>query len=376
MTAVAETLDALGHPPGALAEPRLLGPLFARFQAQVPLRREPQGAGPQALLAAWLEEGAGCCGAARVETFAALATAAGYRLVEGEARHPDGEARRVLVSEDGRLLLDAAFPLPAPLALEPPAQGDATGYGTVSVRPGPGGSREVRLETRGDERLLFRVEPRTGTGPLTRGDGAAAGERRVLFRLLEDRLLRWRAGVLEVSDAWSRLRVGFPASDTEGLEALFGPPAPGPLPETPGEPLPAPTLAVYHAVAASPERLAPLLSDPGLHAALLPEGWTVEGLTRHEGGFERSLVGEGRLLRRERVTRVPDGVTVEAEGPLALFRERTWRLEPRPTGARLRLLAVFRDPVPPRGLPEGTRRRLVFELASELLALDRATEGG
>ena len=65
------------------------------------------------------------------------------------------------------------------------------------------------------------------------------------------------------------------------------------------------------------------------------------------------------------------GFTVEADGPLALFRTRTLRIEPRPEGSRLRLLATLRDPVPPRGLPEGTRRRLVFELGSELLALDR-----
>ena len=92
---------------------------------------------------------------------------------------------------------------------------------------------------------------------------------------------------------------------------------------------------------------------------------------RGETGFERALVEEGALLRRERFRLLADGYVVEAEGPLALFRTRTLRVEPRPTGCRLRLLATLRDPVPPRGLPEGTRRRLVFELASELLALDR-----
>ena len=102
----------------------------------------------------------------------------------------------------------------------------------------------------------------------------------------------------------------------------------------------------------------------------------MEGLSVREDGFDRTLVDEGALLRTERITLLPDGIVVEAEGPLALFRTRTWRLEPRPAGTRLRLLATLRDPVPPRGLPEGTRRRLVFELASELLALDaRAAEG-
>ncbi len=93
------------------------------------------------------------------------------------------------------------------------------------------------------------------------------------------------------------------------------------------------------------------------------------------GGFRRTLVENGEHLRTERVTFLPDGAVVEAEGPLALFRTRTWRLEPRPFGTRLRLLSTLRDPVPPRGLPEGTRRRLVFELASELLALERLASG-
>ena len=97
----------------------------------------------------------------------------------------------------------------------------------------------------------------------------------------------------------------------------------------------------------------------------------MENVSRRDDGFERTLVGEGEYLRRERVTRLPDGIAVEAEGPLAIFRTRTWRLEKRPSGTRIRLLATPRDPVPPRGLAEGTRRRLVFELASELLALER-----
>ena len=102
----------------------------------------------------------------------------------------------------------------------------------------------------------------------------------------------------------------------------------------------------------------------------------MKGLSVREDGFDRTLVEDGTLLRTERVTLLPEGMTVEAEGPLALFRTRRWRLEPRPTGTRLRVQATLRDPVPPRGLSEGTRRRLVFELASELLALDgRATEG-
>jgi hypothetical protein len=166
--------------------------------------------------------------------------------------------------------------------------------------------------------------------------------------------------------------VPLPAADADGLEALFGPF--DPLPEgeeAAAEPGTQPTLAVYHAVAEDPARLLRLLTDPEVHAALLPEGWVAAAAAAREGGFDRSLFEDGKLLRRERVTLLQSGVAVEADGPLALFPTRTWRLEPRPSGTRLRLLATLRDPVPPRGLPEGVRRRLVFELASELLALDR-----
>lgn len=364
MGAVAEALEALGHPVGALPEPRLLADLFVRFQAQVPLRAAGEAA-PEAHFAAWLEDGAGLCGEPRVAAFEALAAAAGFVHSRAVARHPDGAVRPVLLAEGGRLLIDVSFPLPAPLPLDPPADGEATGYGTISVRR-EAGRPTLHLETRGEERKLFTVE-KTG------GERASAEDGRGLFRLLDDRLLRWKDGVLEVSDGWSRLRAPFPASDADGLEALFGPPiaegAPAAAP--PG----AATLAVYHASAEGPARLLGLLSDPATHAALLPGGWTVTGLRRRSDGFDQELTENRELLRRERVTLLSDGLAVEAEGPLALFRTRTWRFEPRPAGTRLRLLAALRDPLPLRGLPEATRRRLVFELASELLALDRLASG-
>ena len=364
MGAVAEALEALGHPVGALPEPRLLGDLFVRFQAQVPLRAAGEAA-PEAHLAAWLEEGAGLCGEGRVAAFEALAAAAGFVLSRAVARRPDGAVRPVLLAEGGRLLLDASFPLPAPLPLDPPGEGEATGYGTISVRR-QAGRPALLLETRGEERELCTVEDSAGGGP-------APGEGDGLFRLLDDRLLRWRDGVLEVSDAWSRLRVPLPASDADGLEALFGPPVPeGPPADAPPE---GATLAVYHASAEEPARLLALLADPAAQAALLPEGWAVASLRRREDGFGQDLTEDGKLLRRESATFLADGLAVEAEGPLALFRTRTWRLEPRPAGTRVRLRAALRDPVPPRGLPEATRRRLVFELASELLALDRLAAG-
>ena len=78
MSAVQEALEALGHPHGALPGPSLLANLFVRFQAQVPLRRLSDGFGPEEALAAWLEDGAGCCGGSRVRAFEALATAAGF----------------------------------------------------------------------------------------------------------------------------------------------------------------------------------------------------------------------------------------------------------------------------------------------------------
>jgi len=378
VSAVREALEALGHSAGALPEPRRLADLFVRFQAQVPLRRARGRSGADETLAAWLEDGSGCCGAPRVEAFEALARAAGFAVEGASALGSGGERHRVLLAPGRRLLLDPAFPLPAPLSLDPPAEAESTGYGALSMRTRSGAGPEVVLETRGDERVLYEIEP--GGAPAEADRGAEPGreiEPGELFRLLDDRLLRWRCGVLEVSDVWSRLRIPFSASDTGGFEALFGFPLAAVEPPREAKPhAPAPTLAVYHASTAGAPCLHALLADPAVHAALLPEGWTAESLELREGGFERTLVEDGRLVRRERAKVLPDGLTVEAEGPLALFRTRTWRLQPRPGGTRLRLLASLRDPVPPRGLSEGTRRRLVFELASELLALAaRAAEG-
>ncbi len=378
MNAVREALEALGHPYGALPEPRLLANLFVRFQAQVPLRHAPDDGGAEEALNAWLEDGSGCCGEPRVRAFAALAIAAGFAVADAQARRPSGERHRVLLAHGRRVLFDPAFPLPSPLSLDPPAEAESTGYGRLSVRD-PGGERfEVLLETRGDERVLYRVEP--GEAHPGADEERAAAEAigaTELFRLHEDRLLRWRSGVLEITDAWSRLRIPLPATDPESGEAFFGSPLPEPGPtEAATAPAPSPTLAVYHASAARLPNLKALLADPAVHAALLPEGWGVESLSVRGDGFDRTLVDGGAPLRTERITLLPEGIRVEAEGPLALFRTRTWRLEPRPGGTRLRLLATLRDPVPPRGLPEGARRRLVFELASELLALDRlAAEG-
>ena len=257
------------------------------------------------------------------------------------------------------------------VSLDPPAAELATGYGTLRVRPAAAGE-EVLLETRGEERLLYRVDRDPASVSVSAAKGSS--EETELFRLLDDRLLRFRGGVLEVTDAWSRLRVPFPARDGDGLEALFGPPAPpDDGREAAGQP---PTLAVYLASGARPEALRALLADPESFARTLPEGWTATDVAVRADGFAWSVREGEEFLRTERMRIVPDGLVLEAEGPLALFRSRTLRLEPRPDGTRLRLLGVLRDPVPPRGLPEGTRRRLVFELANELLALDRVAAGG
>jgi hypothetical protein len=373
VSAVEDALEALGHPEGTLPEPRLLADLFVRFQAQVPLRRAPKGSGADEALAGWLEDGSGCCGETRVRSFAALAVAAGFAVEDAGARRPSGARHRVLLAHGRRVLFDPAFPLPSPLSLDPPAEAESTGYGRLSVRDLGGERFEVLLETRGDERVLYRVEPGE---TLPGGDGEGAAVEAIgpaeLFRLHDDRLLRWRSGVLEITDSWSRLRIPLPAADPEFGEALFGSRLPEPEPTEPAPASdPTPTLAVYHASSTGAAALRSFLADSVGHAALLPEGWCVKDVSVRPDGFDRTLVDAGAPLRAERVTLLPEGILVEAEGPLALFRTRTWRLEPRPGGTRMRLLATLRDPVPPRGLPEGTRRRLVFELASELLALDR-----
>ena len=370
MSAVREALEALGHPGGALPEPRLLAELFVRFQAQVPLRSAGRGS-VEERLTAWLEAGAGLCGEARTDAFATLAAEAGFALQTGHAHGAAGDARTVLLSDGGRLLFDVSFPLPVPVPLDPPAEELATGYGSLQVRPAAAGP-ELLLETRGEERLLYRVD----RAPASLAESVPKGpsEETELFRLLDDRLLRFRGGVLEVSDAWSRLRVPFPARDGDGLEALFGPPPPrDDGREAAANP---PTLAVYLASSVRPEALRALLADPESFARTLPEGWAATELELRADGFAWRVREGDELLRTERMRVVSDGLVLEAEGPLALFRSRTLRLKPRPGGTRLRLLATLRDPVPPRGLPDGTRRRLVFELASELLALARAATGG
>ncbi len=370
MSAVRDVLEALGHSGETLPEPRLLAELFVRFQAQVPLRRAGRATAEERL-AAWLEAGAGLCGEARTEAFATLAAEAGFTLEAGHARGAASDARTVLLSDGGRLLLDVSFPLPVPVSLDPPASELATGYGVLSVRPSPAGP-ELLVETRGEERLLYRVgrEPGSGSEPKER---KSPGEPE-LFRLLDDRLLRWRCGVLEVSDAWSRFRLPFPARDGDGLEALFGPPRPrDDGREAAAQP---PSLAVYLASEARPEALRALLADPRSFARTLPEGWTATAIEERADGFAWRVSEGEKVLRTERMRIVPDGLVLEAAGALALFRTRKLRLEPRPEGTRLRLLGVLRDPVPPRGLPEAARRRLVFELANELLAFDRVATSG
>ena len=260
---------------------------------------------------------------------------------------------------------------PAPGAAAPRPAGGSRGHrlrdplGPSRRRRGDRGpARDERGRTAALLRRARRAAPGRGVRP--RGDRrwplppprgpAAALERRGPRGL----------GLLEpAAPRVPRLRRGRPRGVVRAAD-------PGPADgEARAPAAPGPSLAVYHAVPAEASRLLGLLGDPAVHAALLPEGWAVEQLSRRADGFERTLVEEGKLLRSERVTLRPDGITVDAEGPLALFPTRTWRLEPRPFGTRLRLLATLREPLPPRGLPEGTRRRLVFELASELLAVDR-----
>ena len=377
MSVLREALEALGHPGGGGPEPRRLADLFVRFQAQVPLRPACAGLRPEGHLEAWLEEGAGLCGEERTSAFAALAAEADLALAPAAARHDDGRSRSVLLADGGRLLLDPSFPLPAPLPLDPPAGAQETGYGTLSVGRDAGGLL-VRLEARGEERTLYRVEPDAAAPVAPESEGGAGFP--PLFRLLDDRLLRWADGILEVTDAWSRLRVPFPAADAEGLEALFGPPIP-PIPPapaaTPATPLREPSLSTYLASGASPEELRAVLADPERLSRTLPDGWTPERGADVPGGYAWTLREGETLLRTERLRLVAGGAVLEADGPLALFRRRELRLERRTGGTRLRLLGALRDAVPPRGLPEPVRRRLVFELASELLALDRvATERG
>ena len=219
-------------------------------------------------------------------------------------------------------------------SLDPPAPAEPTGYGTLSVRPGG------RSAARGPPR-----DPRAPAGSLPGSSRAP-------------RSPRGTGGGAEPGPGPKGSSACSTTGSCAGGAAFSRSPTPGagsasrfPLPtpkvskrssvprprssirpqQAKGAGTPEPTLAVYHGSAAAVTRLRPSCR-PRRPRRPPSGGLDRGGPVGSEDGFERTLVEGGALLRRERITLLPDGIAVEAEGPLALFRIRTWRLEQRPAG--------------------------------------------
>jgi hypothetical protein len=362
---VEAVLDALGlerrRPDG-----RFFEDVFLRFQRRLACETltrpagDPQAFDAERFFAEWADEEWGLVGEERARAFEWLAREIGFdvSLAEGTCMHPwaapkRDEVRRtaddggfsskvngvevhraVLVSIEGRhILADAAFPLPVLLSLDPPAREIPTGFGSLSSMVAQDGSLLVTCDARGEVAELLRLFPAPGPAPLPieelsrtppgappRHDAGGA----FALRILDDRVLFWRAGRMTVLDAWSRLEYPLPASERAALAKLFALELEGvSLPEEPHEKDPsAPaTLSVFH--------LSPVAADKA----------------------------------RTRIARETP--------PYSLVASRELRVEESGAGSRLGIHATLAGPVPPAGPGEAVRKTLVFHLVSELFELSR-----
>lgn len=366
--AILEALSLERRPPDV----RFLEDLFLRFQRRVATETLARPAGdPQAFDAGrffeeWVEEERGLVGEERVRAFEWLAVSCGFAAtaVRGECRRPWEEgapgrdeqrpgageggfsskvnvavAHRAVVAliEGRRILADAAFPLPVLLPLDPPAQEIPTGMGMLSVeRPGGGDEVRVTCDGRGEVTELLRLagappslplslEEISRTPPVHETPHDARGSKTSFaLRVLDDRVLFWRAGRLTVLDAWSRLEYPLPVSERAALEKLFAIELEGVSlqEESREESSSAPaTLSVFH--------LSPIPADEA-----------------------RGRVARGGL-------------------PLSLVASRQTRVEESGEGSRITIEATLKGPVPPAGPGEAVRKTLVFHLVSELFELSR-----
>ena len=315
--AVLEVLDLPPRPPDG----RYLDDLLRRLAFAVPLYGVPDARRePEEVLSAFAEGETGTAGGERAAAVAFLASALGFEVSRAQATGGAPGPREVLlVNVDGRWhLADPTFPLPLALPLDGSAGERPTGFGRVSLRPAPGGA-ELWLDTRGEERRIYAVSPAEGV-PVDRDASPRAP-----VRLLDDRFVRLRNGVLEIADAWSRLLFTPPPSDRDGLAAFLPWPLPAGDGTAPSRFDTAPELRVYDASPLPEAELRRRLADP-----------------------ER-----GRIARPGE-----DG------------RGRRVRLQPRGAGTRVTLTLDLSSPsFPPRGLTESARKTLVFALAQELFSL-------
>ncbi|HEX7528288.1 MAG TPA: hypothetical protein VF425_04210, partial [Thermoanaerobaculia bacterium] len=244
--------------------------------------------------------------------------------------------RAVIASIGGRrILADAGFPLPVLLSVDAPAREIPTGFGTLTLES-PAGSDDFRVtcDARGEETELIRLEPAPpslslpleeisralqGVSPRHDADGSADA---FALRVLDDRVLYWRAGRMTILDAWSRLEYPLPASERAAIEKIFALDLEGiSLPEDPRTEAPGrATLSVFHWSPVAP-----------------PEARQRAGRDAH---------------------------------PLVLVSSREERVEAAPGGSLITIRATLAD-VPPAGPGEAVRKTLVFHLVSELFELSR-----
>ncbi|MDL2716974.1 MAG: hypothetical protein PT977_04400 [Acidobacteriota bacterium] len=361
-----ELLEALGlerRPP----DTRFFEDLFLRFQRRVAnetLTRpsgNPGAFDAEAFFGNWVEEERGLVGEERARAFAWLAGQLGFAcelessfcfrpwetVERDEQRWSEGPGgfslkgdgagvhRAVIARIAGRhILADAGFPLPVLLPLDAPDREFPTGFGTLTVKSPPGGD-DIRItcDARGEETELLRVDlaanpppppleeirrPLPGASPPLDTPGSKKG---FALRVLDDRVLFWRAGRMTILDAWSLLDYPLPASERAAIEKIFALELEGILlPEEPLDEVAKPaTLSVFHLSPVAP------------------------------------------LEAKERVGRDPL--------PLILVSSREERVEEAASGgSRITIRATLAD-VPPEGPGEAVRKTLVFHLVSELFEL-------
>ena len=328
--ATSEFLETVGLS-AEIPTPRFLEELFLRVSAAVPyetLTREP-GCRPDdvdgdALLARAAEAPLPLVGGERTRLLYSLARGLGFDVRPLATRTRRGRHVALGVRFPGHdVLADLAWPLPVLVPLEPPAREIPTPYGTLSVRR-DGNELVVVADGRGREREILRLETAAVPEAEALAPGTAPADLSSPFalRLLPDRIHFWRQGRMTVADAWSRLTWPLGGAESRALKRIFAieTDLPEALSPAANEP---PTLTVWHASLAGPERLRTRLS------AAAP------------------IDGEGL------VTGVRYGV------------------EPLEPGARLSVHATLKGGVPPGGLPETARKTLVFRLASELFLASR-----
>jgi hypothetical protein len=344
-------VDALGlerRPP----DTRFFEDLFLRFQRRVATETLTRPAGnpgafdAESFFAEWVEEERGLAGEERARAFAWLARELGFecelencscfRPWAGGALDVLEPHRAVVARVQGRrILADAGFPLPVLLPLDAAARDFPTGFGTLTLKSAAGSDAiRVTCDARGEVSELLRLDParlpsslpieeisRPSPGASARHDAGGSKEPFAL-RVLDDRVLFWRAGRMTILDAWSRLEYPLPSSESAAIAKLFALELEEiSLPESPsgGDPEPA-TLSVFHLSSGAPDDV-------------------------------RGRVGRNAT-------------------PLILVSSREELVDAAPGGSRVTIQATLAD-VPPEGPGEAVRKTLVFHLVSEIFELGR-----